>query len=470
MSGTATRESGAHAPGPVTMSPERRPSPATLAARETASAATRAALDVSRAAKRIGACGTVAVLDGLNLHALGRASVPHGLGPGANLCTCSALARDGGLRQLWLTPAALEALGLPVELPAKPGPHGFLEHFGTAPASQIALAPRLSAWGAGGSWALEVLVPSWDRRSPWRRLTYAPALLAELVDFVDATGMLWKGSGAVTSDAWLRAYYGAKLERLEWPPPAADANLEPNLLTARRPLEDEARARWLMAFDVNGMYLSAASSLALPAGQYAHEDEAPASPRPGYWHLATGWAATPTMRAFPWPFAPELEAYTWAESHRYLEPWYRTLRDGRTRLLETGAGVALAALKSVYREGVGRFGSVARTRSDDPLYVPYWRHAVQAEARTRLERHVAGLSQSPVAVDVDCLFFLTAARKPERFARALGLRLGDGLGAFRFVGMAPAREAREALEEPNIHGAVKALRELVKMGDDNAAK
>jgi hypothetical protein len=388
--------------------------------------------------------------------------------PAPNLGTLADLAAGLGLRQLWLTPAALEALGLPAELPAKGGPHPFLEHADRAvPVRQTALAPRLACWGARKA-AFELLVPAWDRRSPWRPLTYAPALLAELVDFTDATGMLWKGSGAVTSDAWLRAYYGQKLEPMEWPPPAADTRLEPDLLTARQPLEGERRARALMAFDVNGMYLSAASSLSLPAGRYTPDVYDPPPFRPGYWKLPTGWATTPTVVAGAWGFGSRLEVYLWPESHRWLEPWYRTLRDGRTRLLESGAGVALAALKAVYREGVGRFGSVNRSSVDDPLYLPYWRHAVQAEARTRLERHVAALAVPPVAVDVDCLFFLTSSRSPARFARAAGLTLGDGLGRFRFVGMARGRDAREALAGPNTNAVIDALRALVKGGGGDA--
>jgi hypothetical protein len=315
-------------------------------------------------------------------------------------------------------------------------------------------------------------VPQWDHHSPWRPLIYAPALLAEVCDFVAATGMLWRGTGAVTSDAWLRTYYGKRLEPVDWPPPAED-DLEPDIRTTREADEREGHARNLLAFDVNGMYLSAASSLALPAGQYIEECHASLEPaRPGYWRTVwpegPRWITTPTARSFLWPLTARLEAYTWPESHRYLEPWYRTLRDGRAYLLATGAGVALDALKAVYREGVGRFGSVNRSRERDPLYLPYWRHAVQAEARTRLERHVATLSQAPVAVDVDCLYFLTSARNPARFAKALGLTLGDGLGRFRFVGSAKARDAREALRLPLVRDRLACLRELVKGGGPRA--
>jgi len=449
--------------------PGRRPSP-------DGARATRASHNTSRTFFRGGDCLAIGVLDGELLHALGRPAVPHGLGPASHLGDCADLARAHQLRQLWLTPAALEAL----ELPASYGRRdtlaaSFLAHPGlVAPASQLSLAPRLSVWGGPGDAAVEVLVPSWERRrSPWSPLAYAPALLAEVVDFTDATGMMWKGSGAITSDAWLRDHYGRKLEPMDWPPPALDSSLEPSLYVSRPPLEEERRARYVMAFDVNGMFLSAASSLALPVGPYQHISGVYADPsRPGYWWDASrGWITTPTGAALAgagdscplWP-----EAYFWPESHRWLEPWYRALRDGRTRLLETGSVVALEALKAVYREGVGRFGSVSRTKEADPLFVPYWRHAVQAEARTRLERHIRALPQSPVAVDIDSLFFLTSRSSPARFARALGLRLGDGLGAFRFAGIAPGRAAREILEDPTARDPVKLLRELVKKGAPSA--
>jgi len=421
--------------------------------------------------RRSGECSTIGVLDGSLLHMLGRI-VSSELGPDVNLGGLAYGAGNVGLRQLWLTPSALAAIGLPAELGRLFGSnagHPFLEAPGRAvPAAQTALAPRLSCWG-GGLPPFELLVPAWDRGSPWRALTYAPALLAELVDFTDATGMLWKGSGAITSDAWLRTYYGRRLSLMEWPPPALEGGLEPDLHFYRAPEGPELRASHLMAFDVRGMYLSAASSLALPAGQYSQGFTSNlGGPFPGYWRVpdgAGGWhyVTTPTAEAALVNYLTTA-GYYWPESHRYLEPWYRTLRDGRARLMASGAGVALEALKAVYRQGIGRFGSTARTRPDDPLFLPYWRHAVQAEARTRLERRIAALTQRPAAVDVDCLYFLTSARSPERFAARVGLTLGDGLGRFRFVGLAPGREGRSALAEPSAHAALVALRGLVEGG------
>jgi len=445
--------------------------------------ATRVAPKISAAGARSGDCVTIGVADASEVHSLGRPSELYGPGvvtyrPGVTLGALASLADALGLRQLWLTPAALEACGLPADVGRRPYRvrHPFLEAPGRAvPEGQTALAPRLSCWG-GGLAPFELLVPQWDAHSPWRALTYAPALLAELVDFTDATAMLWRGSGAVTSDAWLRTYYGKRLEPMDWPPPAEE-DLEPDLRTTREPFPTEARARYLAAFDVNGMYLSAASSLALPAGQYVHRPpiEVVWRARPGYWHFAGRWVTTPTAAALApgFPGAPgEVydDAYAWLDYHRYLEPWYRTLRDGRERLLETGAGVALQALKAVYREGVGRFGSVNRTRERDPLYLPYWRQAVQAEARTRLERHIAALGQAPVAVEVDCLYFLTNYRNPGLLARGLGLTLGSGLGRFRFVGSARARDAREALALPTLRERLACLRGLVSERGSDAAQ
>lgn len=366
---------------------------------------------------------------------------------------------EQGLRQLWLTPESRHALGLPEALERRrPESSPFL-HSGAlrTPRTQEFLTPWLSVWSR--EHYLEVAVPEWDRRSPWRSLLdFPPALLGELGDFTDATGgWLWRRSGAITSDSWLREHWGRSglLRATEYPECAADPNVEPDAFEVRSPAEGELRARWCHAFDANALYLAAASSLALPVGECESAGAPPSRgpqgvpiPRstPGYWLTGGEWLTTPSAAYAEWTVASA--GHYWQESHQFLTPWYKALREARKRLLSFGPSAALEAVKQVYREGIGRLGSTRRTSSEDFLLQPYWRHAVMGSARTRLLRRVGSLRQAPVVVcDVDTLYFLTSSSSPVTFAQRIGLPLGTDLGAFKHKGTLPGSVARQILAE-----------------------
>lgn len=365
----------------------------------------------------------------------------------------AALAEQHQLRQLWVTAEAVERMGLP-------------EKIGRTDAQ------GLSAWTSGrldsGSF-FEVAVPSWDRTTsgganPWKGLP-GPAMLGELLEFTNATGMLWRVSAAVTSDAWLRSHYGKKLQTTQYPEVAGNANLEPDLWMHRAPEGRESRARYCHAYDVNAMYLAAASSLALPSGHYEEGGCAllPGARTPGYWRdTETGWVTTPTAAlsmALDTGAPQAVYGFWWEEHHRWLEPWYKVLRDARKALLPFGPSPALDAVKQVYTHGIGRLGSTGRTMENDPLYQPYWRHAVQALARCNLQRALGKLSQAPVAIERDCCYFLTSTSDPARFAKKIGLPLDDQIGHFKIERTMPAKYAREALAEESTSTALAALRE-----------
>ena len=386
---------------------------------------------------------------------------------GRNLGELHDFAKRFGISQIWITANGLKNYGLG----ERGGNSPFLEAGRlVVPQGQDELRPWLSVWERGGHF-LEVSIPSWDRGSPFQRIEFAPELLGELHEFHEATGMLWKRSGAITSDAWLRDHFAKNhlLKSTEYPEIAEDGNLEPDLHTRREPEGGEKRASRVVAFDVNAMYLGAMSSLALPVGPLGHYSAADTHPPevgyplvlgPGYWWSHDHWRTTPTAVYHGQTCAGE--AYTWSESHRFLEPLYRTLRDARTVLLHRPDSAALEAVKQVYRQGIGRFGSTRRTRDGDPLYQPYWRHAVMAEARCRLLRRIDTLATKPVAVDVDCLYFFAgvkAASDPVRFAREVGLPLDDQVGHFKYAGAMPGKPAREILAGPSIAAAMRDLRE-----------
>lgn len=420
----------------------------------------------NRRAPRSGGPGHVAVLTADGLY-----SVELGLRPcplPRSLLECHELAAEHGIRQLWWTPGAIAVAGLPAELEHHPAAHSFLECGRLIrPPAQTVLGSWLSVWGAddkSASHYLEVAVPSWDRGSPFAGESFGPCLLGEVLTFVEATGMLWRRSGAITSDSWLRTHWGPALRATEYPEVASAANLEPDAVAHRRAEGTELRARYCHAFDANAMYLGAMSSLALPVGpcDHWHSRRAgiPDPHAPAYWHNGDRWLTTPTLAHKREDGFVELdEAYSWSESHRYLEPLYRVLRDARTALLGDGPSPALEAVKQVYRQGVGRFGSTRRTIEADRLYQPYWRHAVQAEARERLYRRVAKLAQTPVAIEVDCLYFLTSSPSPGRFAARIGLPLGTGVGAFKWAGSLPGKRARTLLEAERSRETLRGLRE-----------
>lgn len=386
-----------------------------------------------------------------------------------------AWAEEHQVRQVWLAPGALHYFGLPLELEAGEGlHHPFISAPGLQTPKGQVLSSWLSVWKKGGHF-LEVSVPSWDRGSPFAGLEFGPLLLGELLEFTEATGMLWKRSGAITSDAYLRDHFTKKvqLQPTNYPEIAGEI-VEEDLRYVRAPKEGpKGRAQRLLAFDVNAMYLSAMSSTALPVGGYLEAAGAAKfafteGAAPGYWRVGERWMTSPTA------ILEDLRAvnagYWWPEHHRYLEPLYRVLRDARTKLLHRPDSAALEAVKQVYRQGIGRLGSTNRSAGlEDVLYQPYWRHAVIAEARSRLLRRIARLGAEPVAVDVDCLYFLTSTkREASAWAALMGLPIDDQIGHFKLAGEAPGKFAREILSGGSIDNngrrltGIAALREGVK--------
>lgn len=421
------------------------------------------------------------------------------------------MAQRAGLRQLWVHPSAMASMGLPTG----PGPwyhlkpdqslsHPFTDHCGpwTVGTRGAGLRAGFSCWVAGTDASLEVFLLEWEpparrdgpRGGVWGGCDDGLELLYEIDRWHRATrGAGWHRSGAITSEAWLREHYRRKRGHLgptTVPEPGA-GEVEADITWHRAPHQlIEKRGPHCHAFDLNAMYLSAASSLPLPVGEPEYHDSTrwgalelqEAFRRPGYWlvtwgpqgpddvpagggephldNLRRGWVTAPTMHYLhdAGLFVGTSEGWSWPESHRFLEPWYRMLRDARLELL--AGGPALDAVKATYRQGIGRLGSSRRARGDaDPLHQPYWRQAVIAEARTRLLRRLAKLRQGPVAVDVDCAWFLTNTAEPHRFAQRAGLPLGDGLGQFHHRGSCTGAVARAALELPDHHAAIDALRE-----------
>ena len=371
-------------------------------------------------------------------------------------------ARELGLSQLWIPHAEAPMM---LALDAVPG--WTLRH--DAPIHRW-------VWASDGvRTAIEIaVIPADPRRYVWGGLG-PHELLEELGAFYRAYG-LWHSTGATTSDRWLRTHYRERSTLRLAPSEVVDVPVDTPAIHFVRPAAKCERGLYLHSWDINGMYLAAASSLALPVGKATHvgpsvlHPETPHSPAtrqqnlPGYFKIEgkDSWVTTPTLELMIQVHGDVHveQSFVWETHHRWLEPWYRALRDARAEL---GRGsVAARALKEVYTAGVGRLGSTRRSSGTDPLYQPYWRHAVIAEANARLSRKIrqardrAGVA--PIAVDVATGGDASPVG-PSETAETLGFKMSDQLGHWKHTGSASPGEWEPETYLPTPR-ALKNLRRL----------
>lgn len=392
----------------------------------------------------------------------------------------AAICAAHGVEQVWVHEHAREALGWPERLPKmEPGmgwDHAFFSDLGRYESGLR--RPGLSHYGrywVKGWGGLEIHVPSYGplrHRAPFAGTEGPSELFWALCLYQEATGgrWPWKGTGQMTSDAWLRSRY-VRRERLGptdvAPPFAEGLAAEMDAQWVRRPIPAYERRGYLVAFDVNAAYLGAAGAVSCPTGPIEHRDLFPefAESLPGYWlfepppwqgvgpcpwaERSPCWVSTPTAALMVKSYGmTPLEAWVWPEHHAYLRPWADELRDVRAACLEIG-GPALGAVKSIYKAGLGRLASVRRSTGAEgnPLYQPYWDQAVTALARCNLHRRLVQLAVEPIGVQVDCLYFLAERPSPHAFAASIGLPIGDGLGHYKVKGRpAPAAEALAVID------------------------
>ena len=384
-----------------------------------------------------------------------------------------------GVTQVWVHEGALVPLGFPPSLHAPRSGEGVDHHF-TRERGEWTSGPRggLRSWGywyKRGGHGFDLHVPAYGR-GPFGSIETAGELLHRVAQFDKATGgMAWKGTGAVTSDAYLRRRLRKVLRPTELPEPmASGAALERPAIWHRPAGEGEQRLRYCYAFDLNLAYAAPASSLPLPLGECRHVEWPTFDPKMAGVYLVevdgvARWVTAPTLQRLEAKGNSPLEGYVWPDSKRHLRGWYETVRDARAELLE-GGGPALVAVKDVCREGLGRMASKVRTvpdgqeLADDRTFQPYWAWAVIAEARERLLGRLEAMPDSAavVAVDTDCIYVLSSSTSASMLGVRLGLPMGEGLGQFKHAGTGSGREAREALEERRSSRAVAILRELVK--------
>ncbi|WP_344030638.1 hypothetical protein [Pseudonocardia kongjuensis] len=401
--------------------------------------------------------------------------------------------------QIWVLPGAREKLGLPAELPEDP----------TSVLRKIRAELDAAGWGMSESATLSgwnviylrdgrrfhLVVPDWQiEPSPFGELSEPAQVLARrLGAYARTTGVAYRYSAAVTGVSLISTTRPElmKAARPELPKVAARPTLEGDYIWQRPMQPDEAAMPYVDAWDVNGLFLGAATSLPLGLGAPEEITEAPRfDPNvPGYWRInavnwedarlpdplqVAGrqrggdylWVTTPTMKiltelyelepeiskAYVWPHGAPKKGDSWdGRAVRVLDKWARELKNARNALLgETSEDdrALLAAVKATYRGGIGRLDAATWRGSDYPLHRPDWRHHVVAQGRYALTRKVVTAAKSaqryPLAIATDAVLYASDDPTPTPPA---GWVEGDQLGQVKHVGRLPSAEVAALLAD-----------------------
>lgn len=250
-------------------------------------------------------------------------------------------------------------------------------------------------------------------------------------------------------------------------PPARTPNNEVDQTWARTPTEEENRHAYVHAYDRGGSHVAGATGLDLPIGTPEHHPEGRAfdPKQAGYWRVEIPeswdwrlpnpldptsqqwgrrrWATTPTLQfAVQQGYEPEIiEAYTWAESSRVLDPWYERIRDARTALdtEDPDDQVARSQLKQIYTRTLGLMASSV-FMAGKPMYQPEWREFVVAKANMNVLRRIVTIGKTtgrwPVAVEKDTIVYTSPERDPEKAWPGGEQWFGRGMGQYKPEGSA----------------------------------
>ncbi|WP_327591287.1 hypothetical protein OHA25_60145 (plasmid) [Nonomuraea sp. NBC_00507] len=404
--------------------------------------------------------------------------------------------------QLWLTPAFLASLGLPTELP---------QRIAEARAVLVeALTHPFFTEATSDGWQLGA--GARDQLGPWLRvwkekesahLVFIPvvqasldtlldddphpaALTQRLLRYAETVTIPFRVSAARTSqDLIKRMDASRKLVVTEpaEPPPPAEFHLEGDLRWHRPPTTEEARCRYVHAYDTPAMYLPAASHAKLGLGTAEHLETPQLDPKmPGYWLArvpawddrmlpdpwrtrdaprgdGARWLTTPTLQLGLELFDLQpseieiVEAYVWPVSTTYLEKWGKTIDTARLTFLrqaqngDSEAELLEDAVKELYKAGVGLFRS--KYIVGDIYHRPDWQHHIIAASRANLIRKmvkvVATCGRHPLAVDVDNVLYASDDPNPVT-AMPAPLKYGFELGKVKHGGSGYMAELGPLLE------------------------
>ncbi|WP_214369775.1 hypothetical protein [Pseudonocardia sp. H11422] len=393
--------------------------------------------------------------------------------------------------QLWLLSGARDKLGFPAELPPRTGDTEPAAHRTVREAIEAAgweLGSRsISGWNVvyrKGGRRLHLVIPEWQiEPSPFGELTEpAQVLASRLGAYAAATGVAYRYSPGVTGVSLVATTRPdiAKADRPELPKPSTLPTLEGDYAWQRPMQPDELAMPYVDAWDVNGLFLGAATSLPLGIGAPEEVTEAPQfDPNtPGYWRIAALtwdharlpdplqvagrrrggdylWVTTPTMKILTelYGLDPEIsKAWVWprGNSVRVLDKWARDLRNARKALLGgTSADdrAVLDAVKATYRAGIGRLDASTWRGTDYALHRPDWRHHVVAQGRYALTRRLVAAADTgryPLAIATDAVLYASSDPEPSPPA---GWTEGDQLGQVKHIGRLRVDEVASLLAD-----------------------
>jgi hypothetical protein len=252
---------------------------------------------------------------------------------------------------------------------------------------------------------------------------------------------------------------------------------------SRKPTLEELKHRWVHAYDRSGSYLAGCAGLELGIGEAKHHPDGTPFVRglPGYWRIeipANGdwrmpnpldprglhagrvrWVTTPRLEfaVVELGYEPQiLEAWTWPEHGRVLDPWYEKVRDARTALDvdDADAQVARDQLKQIYAETIGMLGSHTHMGPRDDRaardgYDPARRHHIVDKAGININRRVRKIGEDtgrwPVAITTDTVLYTSSEPDPENAWPGGKAWWGRDLGKYKPEGSARLQDHLEFL-------------------------
>lgn len=306
----------------------------------------------------------------------------------------------------------------------------------------------------------------------------SPAQIARRLQLLaDALHYPWKINAGVTAvDLMLqtrtKAFSPDEWKSVVFAPSTTEApfgigDVESDFDWSRPPTEDEARLRYVHAYDRGGSYVAGIAGLELPIGEPVHHpDGVPFdAATPGYWLVEVPeaadwrlpyllnprgrqftdakWVCTPTLeRAIDLGYEPVIrEAWLWPRHGRVLNGWYERFREASTALdvEDVDAKAARNQAKIIRTHGVGVIGSVEHLKGKTG-FSPERRFHIVAKAKANIVYRLNQIGEQtkrwPLAVSTDTVLYASDDPDPNTAWPGDPKTLGRGFGQYKPEGSA----------------------------------